>query len=208
MPKKEARILNTISIQATPVSLVDEVRDENNIVFQAYRLDMQVDGKQLLDPEMKLKALDGFELWLSQRFNRKSWPLTCTCGTPGCAGFWEPVTTTRRAGTISWAFHKDYFPYLAHQGLAKGRPRVITLNFDAKQFYAEFDKVLTTIRQYEEESGKASSFEAGSYAEPHDRLDQQLARAEAWHRRRVKAERYARHIGTPFGVCAGAPSGF
>jgi hypothetical protein len=205
MPKKFVSPLSSLSLQVRPVALDEGSDSEEAVVFQAYRLDLQVEGKQLLAPDAKLLALDGIEFWLSQRYNRKAWPLTCTCGVPECAGFWEPVTTSRKAGILSWTFPAHYFAYLRQQGLVTGRPRVVTLHFDAKQFYVQFDQALETIRRYEEESGKPSSFEAGSYGAPNVRLHAQFARAQDWLLKRTKHQRFARLAGTPAGQCAGAP---
>lgn len=41
------------------------------------------------------------------------WIITCSCGEPGCAGIWEPVTVTHAqdSNLITWHFETKFYKY-------------------------------------------------------------------------------------------------
>lgn len=198
MSRLPRQSFNTLTITAEPVSSTGA--GEPALSYTLFRLQLAIDGRALATP------VCGTQLWLSQRYNRCSWPLTCSCGVPECAGFDDPVRTSRAGGALRWQFPPVYFAHLRQQGLVTGRARAVDYAFDAAQVYQQFEAVLAQVRAHEMATGRPSGFEAGCHMAPRQCLDQQLARAQAWHLKRNKSRRFARHIGTLAGRCAGAPT--
>lgn len=201
--------LDTLTMEVKPLhhgGPAEDTGEGSN--YTIFDLQLLINGVYLITPDVddELVALDDSQLWLSQRYNRRSWVLTCTCGTPECAGFSEPVTTSRRGGRLKWTFPRSYFSWLKKRGIASGLPRPTTFVFDARQVFEQFRLAQNIVRQYEASSGEASAFSAGTRGQPYLRLDEQYARDEAWFLLRDKRRRYARHTGTRAGVCAGEPS--
>jgi hypothetical protein len=205
MSRRSHQSFNTLTITAEPILSTAAGEPESN--YTLFRLQLAIDGRVLTEPVEDLTAVCGTQLWLSQRYNRRSWPLTCTCGVPECAGFDDPVQTSRAAGALHWRFPVGYFAQLRQQGLVTGRPRAVDYYFDAASVYQQFEAVLAKVRAHELTTGQPSGFEAGCHMAPRQRLEQQLAHTEAWYLKRNKSRRFARHIGTPAGRCAGAPTG-
>jgi hypothetical protein len=177
--------------------------------YTVFDLHLIINGIDLAEQDSSdddLFAIDDSQIWLAQRYNRASWILTCTCGEPECAGFHEPVATSRAGGRLTWTFPASYFKRLRARGLVAGAPRPVTFVFDANLAYDEFEAAQSVVRQYESAAGHASAFSAGCQSKPYHHLNEQYIRAEAWHLRQNKQRRYARYIGTRAGVCAGAPS--
>lgn len=200
MPCKQSIALNDFDLVAEPLHLSEP--GSKTDTYQVFRLVLSIDGQPLVKPETTF-ALDGIQMWLSQRYNREAEVLTCSCGILGCAGFDEPMITGRKGGVLTWRFPEDYFSYLKSVGLAVGHPRAVAFHFDAAAFNQKLETCIAEVRAYEVESGKPSSFEPGSYSAPRRNIDEQLKRALARQASIVKRQRYARHRGTTAGVCAG-----
>lgn len=199
---KQAKPLSAFDLVAEPLQLTEP--GSGGAPYQVFRLRMTVDGKQLTKLGMSTLALHGIEMWLSQWYDRSAEVLTCSCGILECAGFDEPMRTSRRGGVLTWQFPEHYFAHLKSVRLATGRPRAVSFHFEATAFNQKLEACIAAVRAFEVESGKPSGFEPGSYTAPRFRIDEQLQRALARQARTVKGRRYARHRGTPAGVCAGA----
>lgn len=199
--------LDTLTLKAKPMQMGGPANDlPEGTEYTVFDLRMHVNGTDILNPEDQFTTIDGAQLWLAQRYNRRSWLLTCSCGTPECAGFYEPVATVRHHGRLSWTFPVSYFEHLLARKLVSGKARPVTFTFDAREVYAQFEAVQGAVFQYESLSGKASAFSAGSHSRPLTTLAQQFVRAHAWYLLRNKHRRYARYVGLRAGICAGAPS--
>lgn len=203
--------LDAFALTVTPVHLGGPEHDmPEGTEYTLFDLRMHINGIDVLAPdaeETELKAIDDSQLWLAQRYNRGSWLLTCTCGTPECAGFYKPVATQRRGGRLTWTFPASYFDHLRSRGLVSGHRRPSTFVFDAQLVYEQFEAAKNIVRDCERKSGKPSGFTVGSgLGAPYYGLDKQYAQTEAWYLKRNKHRRYARHTGTRAGICAGAPS--
>jgi hypothetical protein len=203
--------LDTLALTVTPIHLGGPEHDmPEGTEYTLFDLRMHINGIDILAPDAEaeeLKAIDDSQLWLAQRYNRGSWLLTCTCGTPECAGFHRPVATRRQGGRLTWTFPSSYFDHLRSRGLVSSRRGPSTFVFDAQQVYEQFEAANNVVRDYEKQAGKPSGFTAGSgHGAPYYALDKQYAQAEAWYLKRNKHRRYARHTGTQAGICAGAPS--
>lgn len=201
--------LDTLAMRVKPLHMGGLAHhQEEGSEYTVFELHLLINGINLINVDSndeELIAVDDRQIWLAQRYNRRSWVLTCTCGTPGCAGFYEPVATSRAGGRLTWTFPPCYFDRLRARGLVSGSARATTFVFDAREVYEQFHAAQEVVRHHEAQSGQASAFSAGCYGKPVHHLDSQYEQAEAWYLKRTKHRRYARHTGTKAGVCAGAP---
>lgn len=203
MNRKMPVPLCAFELKVEPLTL-SESRGGLETSYQVFKLTMSIEGRELTTVDTSPLCLDGIEMWLSQRYERASAILTCSCGILECAGFQKECRTSRTSRVLTWSFPEEYFTYLEGRGLASGRRRALTFHFDAAKFNQQLQQVFTAVRTYEAESGKPSGFEAGSYTAPRNGLDKQLQNALVRHLRDNKARRYLRHRGPPPGVCAGS----
>jgi len=206
MPKNRAIPLSTVSFSIEEVQPDLMEGEQPNSEGARFRLSMAVDGKPLNVSDSDLATVDGLDVWLGQRYDAEISPLTCTCGVPECAGFNDKVRCQRKGGRISWVFPKSYFTYLQERGLADGRARPITLQFNASAFYSQFEQVLEQMRHFEQVTGKRAAFDIIGEGTPVFPLDEQLSRTREWHLHQHPGRRFSRHQGVPAGRCAGKPT--
>lgn len=78
-------------------------------------------------------TLDWRELFLSLRFSGEFFPLTCSCGEPGCAGVWEGIRIVHSPGMVVWDVN---VPYSEPYDAAEHEPSVMRLQFRRDQYFS------------------------------------------------------------------------
>ncbi len=63
-------------------------------------VDLFVDNVPLVD--FGMYAIDMPELLFTIDYDGDFFPVTCTCGAPGCAGVFRPTTVRHQAGLVRW----------------------------------------------------------------------------------------------------------
>lgn len=198
------RRLCSVELSVSPVELEGEhYRTGEPEKYTLFNLDMRLGGA-LLTPDQSSRCLSVGALWLAQRYEGEFYLMTCSCGNAGCAGFHEPVVCGRKGKFLHWTFSDSYVEFFEECGFTTEDPQGFMVTVDAADFHRQFEAALNTVREYEKTAGVASGFGPGDYGAPTRTLDEQLARSLEWYMRYHGHERFARHVGKPAGVCAGA----
>lgn len=71
---------------------------------------------------------------------------TCGCGTPQCAGFWEPIFVRHAGNVIQWEFDGRYHPYPPKDDDATSDMTVVRYEFDRDQYINEIRNKLEWLR--------------------------------------------------------------
>jgi hypothetical protein len=71
---------------------------------------------------------------------------TCGCGTPECAGFWEPIFVQHQGDIVRWEFDSRYHPIPKRDKNESSERSVIRYEFDRMQYITEIREKIEWLK--------------------------------------------------------------